>query len=133
QKRNVKGKIKVAYKKGFHTRKETTDEVSDPVKLNECKITSPTFVHYNELYRGITVGDNELQGSYATMLAAQSIQLGINDVVMAGGMESMSNVPKYIADARQDTLVDGMVKDGLWDAFNDFKMGNCGEICVDMR
>lgn len=36
----------------------------------------------------------------ATMLAAQTIQLGINDVVVAGGMESMSNVPKYIADAR---------------------------------
>lgn len=36
----------------------------------------------------------------ATMLAAQSIQLGINDVVVAGGMESMSNVPKYFAEAR---------------------------------
>lgn len=36
----------------------------------------------------------------ATMLAAQSIQLGINDVVVAGGMESMSNVPKYLAEAR---------------------------------
>ncbi|GKA86833.1 acetyl-CoA acetyltransferase, cytosolic 1-like protein, partial [Tanacetum coccineum] len=32
-----------------------------------------------------------------------------------------------------DTIVDGMVKDGLWDAFNDFKMGNCGEICADMH
>ncbi|PWA45441.1 Thiolase [Artemisia annua] len=78
-------------------------------------------------------------GMKATMLAAQSIQLGINDIVVAGGMESMSNVPKYIADARKgskfghDTLVDGMVKDGLWDAFNDFKMGNCGEICADMH
>lgn len=40
----------------------------------------------------------------ATMLAAQSIQLGINDVVVAGGMESMSNAPKYIADARSVTL-----------------------------
>lgn len=39
-------------------------------------------------------------GFAATMLAAQSIQLGINDVVVAGGMESMSNVPKYIAEAR---------------------------------
>lgn len=36
----------------------------------------------------------------ATMLAAQSIQLGINDIVVAGGMESMSNVPKYFAEAR---------------------------------
>nr|GEX63425.1 acetyl-CoA acetyltransferase, cytosolic 1-like [Tanacetum cinerariifolium] len=69
----------------------------------------------------------------ATMLAAQSIQLGINDVVMASGMESMSNVPKYVTDARQDTPVDCMVKDGLWDTFNNFKMGNCSEIFVDMR
>ena len=36
----------------------------------------------------------------ATMFAAQSIQLGINDIVVAGGMESMSNAPKYLADAR---------------------------------
>ncbi|GJX31020.1 RNA-directed DNA polymerase, eukaryota, reverse transcriptase zinc-binding domain protein [Tanacetum coccineum] len=64
RKGNVKGKKKVAYKKGLHTRKETTDEVSYPVKLNECKIAYPTIVHYNELYRGIAVGDNELQGSY---------------------------------------------------------------------
>ncbi|KAI3716143.1 hypothetical protein L6452_23268 [Arctium lappa] len=78
-------------------------------------------------------------GMKATMLAAQSIQLGINDVVVAGGMESMSNVPKYISEARKgskfghDTLVDGLLKDGLWDVFNDFKMGNCAEICADMH
>nr|GEW67650.1 acetyl-CoA acetyltransferase, cytosolic 1-like [Tanacetum cinerariifolium] len=60
-------------------------------------------------------------GMKATMLAAQSIQLGQNDIVVAGGMESMSNVPKYIAEARKgskfghDTLVDGIMKDGLWD------------------
>ncbi|CAI9286664.1 unnamed protein product [Lactuca saligna] len=77
-------------------------------------------------------------GMKATMLAAQSIQLGINDVVVAGGMESMSNVPKYISEARKgskfghDTLVDGILKDGLWDVFNDFKMGNAAEICADM-
>uniref|UniRef100_A0A2P2MCP7 Uncharacterized protein MANES_13G061200 n=1 Tax=Rhizophora mucronata TaxID=61149 RepID=A0A2P2MCP7_RHIMU len=76
-------------------------------------------------------------GMKATMIAAQSIQLGINDVVVAGGMESMSNVPKYLAEARKgsrlghDTLVDGMMKDGLWDVYNDFGMGNCAEICAD--
>ncbi|GJX67951.1 RNA cap guanine-N2 methyltransferase [Tanacetum coccineum] len=64
RKGNVKGKKKAAYKKGLHTREETTDEVSDPVKMNECKIASPTIVHYNELCSGIAVGDNELQGSY---------------------------------------------------------------------
>ncbi|GJV87015.1 splicing factor SF3a60, partial [Tanacetum coccineum] len=65
-------------------------------------------------------------GMKATMLAAQSIQLGINDIVMAGGMESMKG-SKF----GPDTLVDGMVKDWLWGAFNDFKMGNCG-FFIDM-
>ncbi|KAL9253794.1 Acetyl-CoA acetyltransferase 1-like protein [Drosera capensis] len=76
-------------------------------------------------------------GMKATMLAAQSIQLGINDVVVAGGMESMSNVPKYLSEARKgsrlghDTLVDGMLKDGLWDVYNDFGMGVCAELCAE--
>ncbi|XAR55247.1 Acetyl-CoA C-acetyltransferase [Bertholletia excelsa] len=76
-------------------------------------------------------------GMKATMLAAQSIQLGINDIVVAGGMESMSNCPKYIAEARKgsrlghDSLVDGMLKDGLWDVYNDCGMGVCAELCSD--
>lgn len=76
-------------------------------------------------------------GMKAVMLAAQSIQLGINDIVVAGGMESMSNAPKYLAEARKgsrlghDTIVDGMLKDGLWDVYNDFGMGVCAEICAD--
>lgn len=76
-------------------------------------------------------------GMKATMLASQTIQLGINDVVVAGGMESMSNAPKYIAEARKgsrlghDSLVDGMLKDGLWDVYNDVGMGVCAEICAE--
>ncbi|EPS67778.1 hypothetical protein M569_06996, partial [Genlisea aurea] len=76
-------------------------------------------------------------GMKATMLAAQSIELGINDFVVAGGMESMSNVPKYLAEARKgsrlghDSLVDGMLKDGLWDVYNDFGMGVCAELCSE--
>ncbi|PHU11461.1 hypothetical protein BC332_18391 [Capsicum chinense] len=76
-------------------------------------------------------------GLKATMLAAQSIQLGINEVVVAGGMESMSNVPKYIAEARKgsrlghDSLVDGMLKDGLTDVYKDCGMGVCAEICAE--
>lgn len=76
-------------------------------------------------------------GMKAVMLAAQSIQLGINDVVVAGGMESMSNAPKYIPDSRKgsrlghDTLVDGMLKDGLWDVYNDCGMGVCAELCAE--
>lgn len=71
----------------------------------------------------------------AVMLAAQSIQLGLNDIVVAGGMESISNVPKYLARRgsrlSHDIVVDGMMKDGLWDAYNDFGMRVCGEICAD--
>ncbi|MCD7447528.1 Acetyl-CoA acetyltransferase, cytosolic [Datura stramonium] len=65
------------------------------------------------------------------------LQLGINEVVVAGGMESMSNVPKYIAEARKgsrlghDSLVDGMLKDGLTDVYKDCGMGVCAEICAD--
>ncbi|CAN7089544.1 unnamed protein product, partial [Brassica rapa subsp. narinosa] len=76
-------------------------------------------------------------GMKAVVLAAQSIQLGINDVVVAGGMESMSNTPKYLAEARKgsrfghDSLVDGMLKDGLWDVYNDCGMGSCAELCAE--
>ncbi|XP_047308424.1 acetyl-CoA acetyltransferase, cytosolic 1-like [Impatiens glandulifera] len=76
-------------------------------------------------------------GMKATMLAAQTIQLGANDVVVVGGMESMSNAPKYVVEARKgsrfghDTIIDGMLKDGLWDVYNDFGMGVCAEFCAD--
>ncbi|KAK1310385.1 putative acetyl-CoA acetyltransferase, cytosolic 2 [Acorus calamus] len=78
-------------------------------------------------------------GMKATMFAAQSIQLGVNDIVVAGGMESMSNAPKYLAEARKgsrfghDSVVDGMLKDGLWDVYNDYAMGMCGELCADQH
>lgn len=75
-------------------------------------------------------------GSKAIMLGAQSIMMGINDVVVAGGMESMSNIPYYLDKARNGyrlghgTVVDGMIKDGLWDVYKDFHMGNAAEICA---
>jgi acetyl-CoA C-acetyltransferase len=75
-------------------------------------------------------------GSKAIMLGAESIMLGINDVVVAGGMESMSNVPYYLDKARNGyrlghgQVIDGVVKDGLWDVYKDFHMGNAGEICA---
>ncbi|CAI9087106.1 OLC1v1021095C1 [Oldenlandia corymbosa var. corymbosa] len=78
-------------------------------------------------------------GMKATMLAAQTIQMGLNDVVVAGGMESMSNAPKYLAQARSgsrlghDTVIDGMLKDGLWDVYNDFGMGVCAELCAEQH
>jgi acetyl-CoA C-acetyltransferase len=72
-------------------------------------------------------------GMKSVMLGAQSIMLGINDVVIAGGMESMSNIPYYIPKARYGykygnaELVDGLSKDGLWEVYNDFAMGNCAD------
>nr|QEY10153.1 acetyl-CoA acetyltransferase [Scutellaria barbata] len=76
-------------------------------------------------------------GMKATMIGAQTIKLGINDVVVTGGMESMSNAPKYLTVGRtgsrlgHDTITDGMLKDGLWDVYNDFGMGVCAELCAD--
>ncbi|KAK9813289.1 hypothetical protein WJX72_011932 [[Myrmecia] bisecta] len=75
-------------------------------------------------------------GLKAVMLGALSIQAGVNDVVIAGGMESMSNIPYYIPQARgglrmgHKLLVDGMIKDGLWDAYHDMHMGECAEQCA---
>lgn len=75
-------------------------------------------------------------GLKAVMLAAQAVQIGDAEIVVAGGMESMSNVPYYVERARtgfrmgHGQLVDGMIKDGLWDVYNDFHMGNAAEICA---
>jgi acetyl-CoA C-acetyltransferase len=72
-------------------------------------------------------------GMKAVMFGAQSIMLGINDVVVAGGMESMSNVPFYVPNARfgykygNGEFVDGLVKDGLFEVYYKFPMGNCAD------
>ena len=77
-------------------------------------------------------------GMKAIALAAQSIMTGDNDVVIAGGMESMSNVPHYFM-ARNGAkfgdvkLADGMIKDGLTDVYNQTHMGNCAELCARER
>ncbi|WP_293306661.1 acetyl-CoA C-acyltransferase [Pedobacter sp. UBA5917] len=75
-------------------------------------------------------------GTKAIMLAAQSIANGDNDIIVAGGMESMSNVPYYLDKARNGyrlghgQLTDGLVKDGLWDVYNDYHMGSAAELCA---
>lgn len=75
-------------------------------------------------------------GTKAIMLAAQSIALGQNHIVVAGGMESMSNVPYYLDKARNGyrlghgQLTDGLIKDGLWDVYNDYHMGSAAELCA---
>jgi acetyl-CoA C-acetyltransferase len=74
-------------------------------------------------------------GMKAIMTGTQGILLGDIDVVVAGGMESMSNVPYYLDKARNGyrmgngQLIDGMLKDGLWDPYKDYAMGNAGEVC----
>jgi acetyl-CoA C-acetyltransferase len=95
------------------------------------------------LYAGLpssveTMTVNKVCGSglKAVMLAAQAVQLGDADIVVAGGMESMSNVPYYLEKARtgyrmgHGQLVDAMLRDGLWDVYNDFHMGSAAELCA---
>jgi acetyl-CoA C-acetyltransferase len=75
-------------------------------------------------------------GLKAVMLAAQAIRLGEARVVVAGGMESMSNAPYLLEKARDGyrmgnaELVDGMIKDGLLDVYNNYHMGNAAELCA---
>ncbi|MDP8238252.1 MAG: acetyl-CoA C-acyltransferase [Candidatus Hatepunaea meridiana] len=76
-------------------------------------------------------------GLKTVMLGAQQIMLGESDIVVAGGMESMSNTPYYLFKARNGyrmgdgKLVDGMISDGLWDPYNNMHMGMCGELCAE--
>lgn len=73
-------------------------------------------------------------GMKAVMLAADAILAGKEKVIVAGGMESMTNAPYLLEKARfgyrlfDSSLVDAMVRDGLWEVFNNFHMGNTGEI-----
>jgi acetyl-CoA C-acetyltransferase len=76
-------------------------------------------------------------GLKAVVLAAQAIKCGDADVVVAGGMESMSNAPYLLKNARNgfrmgnQTVVDAMIHDGLWDAYHDYHMGNTGEVVAE--
>jgi acetyl-CoA C-acetyltransferase len=76
-------------------------------------------------------------GLKAVMLAAQGINAGDTDVVVAGGMESMSNCPHLMRGGREGlrmgngTLIDSMIFDGLWDPYSDFHMGCTGEIVAE--
>src|SRR3979490_3029686 len=76
-------------------------------------------------------------GLKAVALAAQAVQLGDSEIVVAGGMESMSNCPYLLPQARtgyrlgDGKLVDSMIHDGLWDAYEDFHMGMTGELVAE--
>jgi len=75
-------------------------------------------------------------GMRAVMDVGNAIRAGEYEVAVAGGMESMSNAPYLLEKARtglrmgNGTLVDSMIKDGLWDPYKDTHMGNCAELCV---
>ncbi|HEV2801382.1 MAG TPA: acetyl-CoA C-acetyltransferase [Pyrinomonadaceae bacterium] len=76
-------------------------------------------------------------GLKSVMLAAQEVKLGDAEIVVAGGMESMSNAPYLLTKAREGyrlgngTLVDSMIHDGLWCAFENYHMGNTGEVVAE--
>ena len=119
----------------------------DPAKVDECIMGNVVSAGLGQnparqaaLFGGLadTVGAmtiNKVCGSglKAVALAAQAIQTGNAEVVVAGGMESMTNAPYLLPNARQGyrlgngKIVDSMVHDGLWEIYNDYHMGNTGE------
>ena len=76
-------------------------------------------------------------GLKAVALAAQAIRAGDHETIVAGGMESMSNAPYLLLGAREGMrlghgeMIDSMIKDGLWDAYEDYHMGCCGEVVAE--
>src|SRR5256714_10692793 len=76
-------------------------------------------------------------GLKSVMMAAQGVQLGDSEIVVAGGMESMSNAPYLLSKAREGLrmgnvpLLDSMIHDGLWCAFENYHMGNTGEVVAE--
>ena len=75
-------------------------------------------------------------GLKSVMLAAQAIMTGDAEVIVAGGMENMSRTPYYLESTRfglklgHGKIIDGMIRDGLWEVYNDFHMGNAAELCA---
>lgn len=84
----------------------------------------------------LTIGKVCGSGLKAVMLADQAIRAGDAEVVIAGGMENMTQAPYLLTKARagyrmgNDKIIDSMVNDGLWDVYNNFHMGNATEICA---
>jgi acetyl-CoA C-acetyltransferase len=97
---------------------------------------SAIFAGLSENVPCTTVNKVCSSGLKSIILASQTIMCGDNDVVVAGGMENMSNVPHYFAKGRYGQklgdmkLVDGMVKDGLTDVYGNVHMGLCAEKCA---
>ncbi|MCH8330513.1 MAG: acetyl-CoA C-acyltransferase [Bacteroidetes bacterium] len=108
----------------------TADEGQAPAKQASIFAGIPNTVPCT------TVNKVCASGMKAIIFGAQSIMLGDNDVIIAGGMESMSNVPHYLGKARNGLklgnaeITDGIIKDGLWDVYNDYHMGSAAELCA---
>ncbi len=94
------------------------------------------FAGLPEAVQTMTVNKVCGSGMKAVMLAAQAVALGDADIIVAGGMESMSNTPYLLDKARTGyrmghaQIIDSMIKDGLWDVYNDYHMGNAAELCA---
>ncbi len=119
----------------------------DPAHVTECIMGNVVSAGLGQnparqaaLFGGLppTVGAmtiNKVCGSglKAVALAAQAIQTGNSDIVVAGGMESMTNAPYLLPQARKgyrlgnSQIIDSMINDGLWDVYNNYHMGNTGE------
>ncbi len=78
-------------------------------------------------------------GLKAVMLAHNAIQLGLADVIVAGGQENMSQAPYLVKKAREglrlghQEFTDSLIYDGLWDPYNNMHMGHCGQLCADEK
>ena len=78
-------------------------------------------------------------GLKAVMLATQAIQTGDAEIIIAGGMENMTQAPYLLPNGRDGhrlghgQVLDSMIKDGLWDVYNDKHMGNCAELCASKK
>ena len=118
-----------------------TDLIQSLIYHEKRQFTRPTAYFSfklagNEAYKQIKAYDKVCAaGMKATMLGAQQIQLDLEDLVITGGMESMSNVPHYALlrnpiKLGNETFVDGLLKDGLTDVYNNYHMGNAAEMCV---
>ena len=94
------------------------------------------FAGLSDSVQCTTVNKVCASGMKAIMMAAQSIQCGDADVVVAGGMESMSRVPFYSENLRWGNkygnvaMIDGLAKDGLTDVYHNYPMGNAAELCA---
>jgi acetyl-CoA C-acetyltransferase len=126
-------------------RAHVPSEVVDEVIMGNVLTAGVGQAPARQAAKGAGLGDtvnaatiNKVCGSglKAVMMACQAIQSGEADVIVAGGMESMSRAPYLLEKARSGyqvghgELIDSMIKDGLWDAYGNASMGSCAELCA---